>query len=671
MKDQKVGLKKYQSKSQVFRLVSSFQPTGDQPKAIDEICKRVWNKKSQLHVFLGATGTGKTFTIANVIAKTQKRALILAPNKTLCGQLFQEMRDFFPDNRVEYFVSHFDLYQPEAYNVKRGIYIESSSTINKEIQVMRMSALQSLATRKDTIVVASVASLFGQYNPNAYFNTYVEIRIGQRITKKELIYKLISIGYMRNDHTPIPGCFQVKGQTITLGFSYEVGKLVRIDFHFDQIVALRIVDDLSREVISKEKKVVIGPGQDYITDHHTIKRCVHLIREELKERLDYFYKMGQTLFAQRLEERTLLDIEDLLDRGLCKGIENYSRHLEARAEGEPPFTLLDYFEKDFLVFCDESHLMLDQIRGMYNTNISRKRNLVDYGFRLPSCIDNRPLKFQEFLDKAPFIVCVSATPGAYELNTTKEKIIEQLIRPTGLVDPQVIVKSTKGQIEDLKDELRKVIRRNERAFITVLTKRMAEVLATILMNESFKVAYLHGDLKTLERNEILIDLRKGIYDVIVGINLLREGIDTPEVSLVLILDADKQGFFRNERSLIQTIGRAARNVNGRVILYADVETIAMKQAIMETNRRREVQIKYNEVHHITPISIKKPIPQLVSGDIIHNHIEQAKVRKKILKKGKKTVILELEKQMRKAAREHDFDKAVALQAYIEEIKRGF
>jgi len=665
------NLKKLQVKSQKFKLVSSFKPKGDQPKAIEELCKRVINSKNKLHVLLGATGTGKTFTIANVIEKTQKRALILAPNKTLCGQLYQEMREFFPNNRVEYFVSHFDMYQPEAYNVKKGIYIDSSSLINKELKVMRMSTMQSLATRKDTIVVSSVASLFGQYDPNAYFETCLELKLKDKITMRQLIYKLVGIGYVRNDLSPIPGTFQVKGQSITIGPSYEIGKLINIEVILNSIDSITIVDDLNRYEIKKLNEIMIGPGQDYIMNRDVIKRCVNLVKEELKERVSYFKKIGKPLFAQRLEERTLLDMEDLEDKGICKGIENYSRHLEAREEGEPPFTLLDYFEDDYLTFCDESHLMLPQIRGMYNTNISRKTNLSEYGFRLPSSIDNRPLTFDEFYKKSQKIFCISATPGDFELEETKEPIIEQIVRPTGLIDPQIIVKSSKGQFDDLKDELNKIIKKKERAFITVLTKRMAESLSSTLLLNGYKVAYLHDELKTLERNEILTDLRRGIYDIVVGINLIREGIDTPEVSLVVIFDADKQGFLRNARSLIQTIGRAARNVNGKVIMYANKITDSMNEAIEETNRRREKQISYNKKYNIIPTTIVKPIKRKVSGETIETFIQKAKTRQKVLKRGKKIVIQELEKQMRSAARDHDFDRAIALQAYIEEIKAGF
>ena len=665
------NLKKLQVKSQKFKLVSSFKPKGDQPKAIEELCKRVINSKNKLHVLLGATGTGKTFTIANVIEKTQKRALILAPNKTLCGQLYQEMREFFPNNRVEYFVSHFDMYQPEAYNVKKGIYIDSSSLINKELKVMRMSTMQSLATRKDTIVVSSVASLFGQYDPNAYFETCLELKLKDKITMRQLIYKLVGIGYIRNDLSPIPGTFQVKGQSITIGPSYEIGKLINIEVILNSIDSITIVDDLNRYEIKKLNEIMIGPGQDYIMNRDVIKRCVNLVKEELKERVSYFKKIGKPLFAQRLEERTLLDMEDLEDKGICKGIENYSRHLEAREEGEPPFTLLDYFEDDYLTFCDESHLMLPQIRGMYNTNISRKTNLSEYGFRLPSSIDNRPLTFDEFYKKSQKIFCISATPGDFELEETKEPIIEQIVRPTGLIDPQIIVKSSKGQFDDLKDELNKIIKKKERAFITVLTKRMAESLSSTLLLNGYKVSYLHDELKTLERNEILTDLRRGIYDIVVGINLIREGIDTPEVSLVVIFDADKQGFLRNARSLIQTIGRAARNVNGKVIMYANKITDSMNEAIEETNRRREKQISYNKKYNIIPTTIVKPIKRKVSGETIETFIQKAKTRQKVLKRGKKIVIQELEKQMRSAARDHDFDRAIALQAYIEEIKAGF
>lgn len=665
------NLKKLQVKSQKFKLVSSFKPKGDQPKAIEELCKRVINSKNKLHVLLGATGTGKTFTIANVIEKTQKRALILAPNKTLCGQLYQEMREFFPNNRVEYFVSHFDMYQPEAYNVKKGIYIDSSSLINKELKVMRMSTMQSLATRKDTIVVSSVASLFGQYDPNAYFETCLELKLKDKITMRQLIYKLVGIGYVRNDLSPIPGTFQVKGQSITIGPSYEIGKLINIEVILNIIDSITIVDDLNRYEIKKLNEIMIGPGQDYIMNRDVIKRCVNLVKEELKERVSYFKKIGKPLFAQRLEERTLLDMEDLEDKGICKGIENYSRHLEAREEGEPPFTLLDYFEDDYLTFCDESHLMLPQIRGMYNTNISRKTNLSEYGFRLPSSIDNRPLTFDEFYKKSQKIFCISATPGDFELEETKEPIIEQIVRPTGLIDPQIIVKSSKGQFDDLKDELNKIIKKKERAFITVLTKRMAESLSSTLLLNGYKVSYLHDELKTLERNEILTDLRRGIYDIVVGINLIREGIDTPEVSLVVIFDADKQGFLRNARSLIQTIGRAARNVNGKVIMYANKITDSMNEAIEETNRRREKQISYNKKYNIIPTTIVKPIKRKVSGETIETFIQKAKTRQKVLKRGKKIVIQELEKQMRSAARDHDFDRAIALQAYIEEIKAGF
>ena len=596
--------------TKLFDLVSDYQPQGDQPKAIQELVDGIQKGKKQ-QVLLGATGTGKTFTISNVIAKVNKPTLVFAHNKTLAGQLYSEFKEFFPNNRVEYFVSNFDYYQPEAYIPSSDTYIDKNATTNMELDMLRMAAVNSILERRDTIIIASVACIYGASNPEQYREMFFSIRVGDIIDRKELMGKLVARQYTRNDMDLLRGTFRVRGDVIEVAPGHTDSFILRIEMFDDEIERICEVDPLTGKVLNAYTVYVVYPASGYATKQEIINRAANTIEEELADRLQVLENEGKLLEKQRLEQRARYDIEALREFGVCPGIENYSRHIDGRKPGERPYTLFDYFPDDFLLVVDESHVSLPQIRGMYNGDRARKETLVNYGFRLPSALDNRPMRFEEFEKMINQAIFVSATPGNYELEQTKGEIIEQIIRPTGLLDPVVTVRPTQGQIDDLVDEIRTRIEKNERTLITTLTVRMAEDLTSYLKGMDFKVAWLHHEVKTIERTEIIRDLRKGKYDVLIGINLLREGLDIPEVSLITILDADKEGFLRSERSLIQIIGRAARNAHGQVIMYADKITDSMQKALDETARRREIQIAYNEKHGITPKTIIKPIHEVV------------------------------------------------------------
>lgn len=653
-----------------FQLVSQYQPKGDQVEAIDELVKGIKAGKKQ-QVLLGGTGTGKTFTVSNVIAAVNKPTLVLAHNKTLAGQLYSELKEFFPHNRVEYFISNFDFYQPEAYIPGRDLYIDKNAQTNYEIEMLRSSAMNSLIEREDTIVVASVASIYGLGNPTQYQEMIFSVRVDQEIDRKELLSFLVDRQYQRNDMEQSKGTFRVRGDVIEIVPGHSESYIIRIELFGDTVERITEIDPLTHNVISAFSNYTIYPAYGYITKKEQMLHACDTIEKELEERLEFFKNETKLLEYERLEQRTRHDIEMLREVGMCPGIENYSRHIDGRSEGQRPYTLLDYFPKDFLIVVDESHVMLPQIRGMFNGDRSRKETLVEYGFRLPSALDNRPLRFEEFESLIPQAIFVSATPGDYELDKVDHQVVEQIIRPTGLLDPLVEVRPSKGQIDDIIDEIHKREEANERVLITTLTKRMAEDLSAYLKELGIKVAYLHSDTKTLERTEILRDLRLGKYDVLVGINLLREGLDLPEVSLVCIIDADKEGFLRSERSLIQTIGRAARNSNGKVIMYGDMITESMEAAINETNRRRKIQDEFNQKYGITPKTIQKEIRDLIQGkETIDNASALVKKGRKAGKKARQTLIKDLEKQMKEAARVLDFERAMELRDMIVELQDG-
>ena len=650
-----------------FKIVSKFKPTGDQPQAIEQICQGIESGK-KFQVLLGATGTGKTFTMANIIEREQRPALVLVHNKTLAGQLYSEFKELFPNNRVEYFVSNFDFYQPEAYIPKSDTYIDKNAVMNEEIEMLRTSAINSILERRDTIIVASVASIYGLTDPDEYRRLVFDIRVGEEIDRKTFYSKLIDAQYTRNNLELSPGSFRVRGDVIELVPSnMEDQHVIRIDTFGDEIEKIMEVNSLTGEIYHTFHTFPIFPAYDHASTRDRIREACESIKLELVDRLNYFKKEEKYLEAERLEMRTNQDMESMQEFGMCRGIENYSRHIDKRQPGERPFCLIDYYPKDFLLFIDESHVSLPQVRGMYNGDRARKINLVDYGFRLPSALDNRPLNFEEFEKLMPQVLCTSATPGDYELAKTDAPIAEQIIRPTGLLDPEVFVRKTMGQIDDLLFEIKDRIKKNERVMIVTLTIRMAEDLTNFLKERGIKVVYLHHETKTLERSEVIYQLRKGKYDVLVGINLLREGLDIPEVSLVAILDADKEGFLRSGRSLIQIIGRAARNANGKVIMYADTITDSMKYAIDETNRRRAKQIAYNEENGIIPTTIIKEIraPIRNSDDEVEEMINLTKhgTRSEI-----EARIKDLEKQMKQAAKEFDFERAAELRDIILEMK---
>ena len=653
--------------SHLFEIVSPYKPTGDQPTAIKQLVDGL-NDGKKLQVLLGATGTGKTFTMANIIQKVQRPTLVLVHNKTLAGQLYSEFKELFPNNRVEYFVSNFDFYQPEAYIPKSDTYIDKNAVMNDEIEMLRTSAINSVLERRDTIVVASVASIYGLTDPDEYRRLVFDIRVGEEINRQEFYHSLVDAQYKRNNLDAQPGSFRVRGDVIEIvPANMEDNTVIRIDTFGDEIEKIYEVDLLTGEIKHSYHTYPIFPAYDHASTRTRIKEACATIREELKERLEYFKSEGKLLEAERLEMRTNQDIENMEEFGMCPGIENYSRHIDKRKPGQRPFCLMDYFPDDFLMFIDESHVSLPQIRGMYNGDRSRKSTLVEYGFRLPSALDNRPLNFEEFESIIPQVICTSATPGDYELNKTDAPIVEQIIRPTGLVDPRIEIRPTMGQIDDILFEIKKRVEKNERVMLVTLTVKMAEDLTQYLKTRGVKVVYLHHETKTLERSEIIYQLRKGKYDVLVGINLLREGLDIPEVSLISILDADKEGFLRSTRSLIQVIGRAARNANGQVIMYADTITDSMKNAIDETNRRREIQQAYNDENGIVPRTIIKEIrpPIHNSDDEVSDMIELTKhgSRKQI-----EARIKDLEKQMKQAAKEFDFERAIELRDIIMEMK---
>lgn len=649
----------------MFDLVSKFKPSGDQPEAIKELSKGIKDGK-KYQVLLGATGTGKTFTIANVIKEVNKPTLVLAHNKTLAGQLYSELKEIFPNNQVCYFVSYYDYYQPEAYVPSSDTYIEKDSSINDEIDELRHYATSSLINAKDVIVVASVSCIYGIGDKEEYEKHMLTLKVGEEINRNEVLSKLVDMMYERNNIDLARGMFRAKGDVIEVIPVYEKSHGIRIELFGDEIERITEFDVLTGAVVGEKKFISIMPASHFVTSEEKLKKAIVNIRKELDERLVYFRENGKLLEAERLEQRCKYDLEMLAETGFCSGVENYSRHLALKPEGATPTCLLDFFPDDFLMVIDESHVTLPQVKAMYNGDRARKQMLVDYGFRLPSALDNRPLKYEEFEEKINQVIYVSATPGDEELQKVNNKVVEQIIRPTGLLDPLIEVRKQENQVDDLIEEIEKQIEKGDRTLVTTLTIRMAEELTSYLKNLNIKVAYLHSEVKTLERLKIIHDLREGKYDVLVGINLLREGLDIPEVSLVAILDADKQGFLRSHRSLIQTIGRCARNAEGRVIMYANLISDAMGTAIDETKRRREIQIKYNKEHNIIPKTIKKKIMDVVT---VNDEVSE-KTRKRTIKDVKETqkIIKGLEEEMQKAAKELDFERAMELRDIIFEMK---
>lgn len=648
----------------MFELVSKYQPSGDQPEAIKELVEGINHGKKE-QVLLGATGTGKTFTIANVIAKTNKPTLVLAHNKTLAGQLYSELKDLFPNNHVEFFISYYDYYQPEAYVPSSDTYIEKDSSINDEIDELRHGATSSLINNRDVIVVASVSCIYGIGDKDDYVKSMLILSVGQKITRSEILNHLIDMTYERNDLDFHRGTFRVRGDVIDIIPSSEKAHGIRIELFGDEVDRISIFDPLTGVIEKNIKNISIFPATHFVTSKEKLDEAIRRIQSELDERLKYFKENNKLIEEQRLRERVNYDIEMLRETGFCNGVENYSRHLALRGEGETPSTLMDFFPDDFLLVVDESHVTLPQVRGMYNGDRMRKQTLVDYGFRLPSALDNRPLKYDEFESKINQVIYVSATPGDLELEHTHNQYVEQIIRPTGLLDPTIEVKPTEGQIDDIINEINIRKEKNERVLITTLTIRMAEELTNYLKEVGIKVAYLHSEIKSLERLKIIHDLRAGKYDCIVGINLLREGIDIPEVSLICIMDANKQGFLRSTRSLIQTVGRAARNASGHVIMYADTISEAMEETIKETSRRRAIQEEYNKVHHITPRTIIKEIKEVVSNEI---NDDNKTTKTKMTKKEKELMLNNIETQMKEAAKNLDFERAMELRDILFELK---
>ena len=647
----------------MFKLVSKYKPSGDQPQAIDKLVEGI-NSGKKHQVLLGATGTGKTFTMANVIERTNKPTLVLAHNKTLAGQLYAEFKELFPENKVEYFVSYYDYYQPEAYVPSKDLYIEKDSSINDEIDELRHAATAAIIERRDTIIVSSVSCIYNIGEKDEYINKMLNLSVGDTIDRDAMLEKLVSMQYERNDIDFKRGTFRVKGDTVDLVPIGEKKSGIRVDFFGDEIDKIYLFDPLTGHIKNSVKTISIFPASLFVTSDEKLKEATSRIEKELNERLEVLKSEGKLLEEQRLRERTMYDLEMLRETGFCHGIENYSRHLSLREAGETPTTLIDFFPEDFLLIVDESHVTLPQVRGMYNGDHMRKQTLVDYGFRLPSAMDNRPLKFDEFEKKLNQVIYVSATPGDYELSLVNNKVVEQIIRPTGLLDPIIEVRPTKNQIDNILEEINKRIEKNERVLITTLTIRMSEELTSYLKELGYKVTYLHNEIKTLERLNIIRNLRLGKIDVLVGINLLREGLDIPEVSLICIMDADKQGFLRSDRSLIQTIGRAARNENGTVIMYADYISEAMKIAIDETNRRRSIQEKYNTEHNIIPKTIVKDIRE----EITINTKEEKVVKDKYTKKEMNEMISTVEKEMKEAAAALDFERATVLRDLLFELK---
>ena len=656
-----------------FKLKAPYQPMGDQPEAIDQLVSGIRNNLRH-QVLLGATGTGKTFTIANVIQQVQMPALVLAHNKTLAAQLYAEFREFFPENAVEYFVSYYDYYQPEAYVPQQDLYIEKETEINEEIERLRLAATTSIVSRKDVIVVASVSAIYGLGSPQEYVHVVIPLRIGSIYRRNALLRQLIEGHYVRNDMELRPGVFRVRGDTLEIFPAYEKSIAYRIAFFGDEVERILSLNPITGEILSEMESIEVYPAKHYITDEERLEKALHDIEIELEQRLNELKESNKLLEAQRLEQRTRYDLEMLREVGYCSGIENYSRHLDQREPGSPPWTLMDFLPTEYLLVIDESHMSIPQIRGMYHGDLSRKTTLVEYGFRLPSALDNRPLTFDEFENKMGFTIYTSATPGPYEMKR-RDVLVEQIIRPTGLVDPSVEVRKVEGQIDDLINEIRQRTSMGERVLVTTLTKRMAEDLADYLKEIDIKVHYLHSEVETLERVGILRDLRLGVYDVIVGINLLREGLDLPEVSLVAILDADKQGFLRSEVALIQTIGRAARNVHGKVIMYADQITEAMQAAINETNRRRAKQENYNYEHHIEPLSIVKEIYD-ISERLTDKAIAEGQGKyqvdggiTRLAKDEIQRLLVDIEAKMKQAAIDLEFERAAVLRDQVFELRK--
>ncbi len=652
-----------------FKLITSFTPKGDQPRAIRELSRGI-EKGLKHQVLLGVTGSGKTFTIANVIANANKPTLVIAHNKTLAAQLYGEFKELFPENAVEFFVSYYDYYQPEAYIPTTDTYIEKDALINDDIDRMRHSATRAVLERKDTIVVASVSCIYGIGSPQDYIDMHLVIEEGMHTQRDEILRRLIEMQYVRSDEDFKRGTFRVRGDIVEVYPSFSLDKGIRIEFFGDDIDALSEFDPLTGEKIRMLEKIAIFPNTHWITPRERLIPALKNIEKEMEERIEYFLKEGKTLEATRIEQRTRFDLEMLREFGYCHGIENYSRHLSGRAPGEPPYTLIDYFPDDFLIVIDESHATIPQIGGMYEGDRSRKQTLVDYGFRLPSALDNRPLTFREFEHRVNQAIYVSATPGPYELEKSNGRIVEQIIRPTGLIDPEMIVRPVSGQVDDLFNEIKKRSQKGERVLVTTLTKKMAEDLTDYYNDLGVRARYLHSDIDTLERVEILRDLRLGNFDVLIGVNLLREGLDLPEVSLVAILDADKEGFLRSERSLIQTAGRAARNINGKVILYADNITGSMKRALDETKRRRDIQKKYNKKMGITPQTVKSNIKNILSSIYEADYWTIPVVAEEKVEYAYDEKMLEkLEAEMKEAAKMLDFERAAKIRDKIKEIKK--
>ena len=650
----------------MFKLVSDYKPTGDQPKAIEYLSNGIKEGK-KFQTLLGVTGSGKTFTMANIIQKVQKPTLVLAHNKTLAGQLYSEFKEFFPSNNVEYFVSYYDYYQPEAYIAYSDTYIEKDASINDEIDKLRHSATAALFETRDVIIVASVSCIYGLGDPIDYEHMIVSLRPGMQKERNEIMKKLVTMQYSRNELDFKRGTFRAKGDILEIYPSDESESAIRVEFWGDEIEKISEINPLTGKVIAVRNHVMIFPNSHYVTTSDKMEKAIVTIEEELQERVKYFKDNGKLIEAQRIEERTNFDIEMMKETGFCQGIENYSRHISGRAPGSAPFTLFDYFPKDFLLLIDESHATIPQVRAMYNGDRARKESLVKYGFRLPSAFDNRPLKFNEFEERINQVVFVSATPAEYEKEHSKENVVEQIIRPTGLLDPKIEVKPDENQIDDLIEQNRERVEKNERVLVTTLTKKMAEDLTAYLAGIDIRVRYMHSDIKALERMEIIRSLRLGEFDVLVGINLLREGLDIPEVSLVAILDADKEGFLRSERSLIQTIGRAARNTEGKVIMYADELTESMEKAISETNRRRRIQEEYNKEHGITPKTIQKSVRDSIKASII----EEAGAKYNIGKdESIEELINKLTDEMLKYAANMEFEKAAELRDQIKELENG-
>ena len=648
----------------MFKLVSNYKPTGDQPQAIEYLSNGIKEGK-KFQTLLGVTGSGKTFTMANIIQKVQKPTLVLAHNKTLAGQLYSEFKEFFPENNVEYFVSYYDYYQPEAYIPQSDTYIEKDASINDEIDKLRHSATAALFETRDVIIVASVSCIYGLGDPIDYENMAVSLRPNMKVERNEMLKKLVNMQYTRNELDFKRGTFRAKGDIVEIYPSNESESAIRVEFWGDEIEKLVEINPLTGKVTANRTHVIIFPNSHYVTTSDKMQRALDSIEKEKEERVKYFKENNKLIEAQRIEERTNFDIEMMKETGFCQGIENYSRHISGRAPGSPPFTLFDYFPKDFLLLIDESHATIPQVRAMYNGDRARKESLVKYGFRLPSAFDNRPLTFKEFEQRINQVVFVSATPAEYEKEHSKENVVEQIIRPTGLLDPQIEVKPVTNQIDDLIEQIKERTAKNERVLVTTLTKKMAEDLTSYLAGIDIKVRYMHSDIKALERMEIIRDLRLGEFDVLVGINLLREGLDIPEVSLVAILDADKEGFLRSERSLIQTIGRAARNTDGKVIMYADELTESMEKAISETNRRRKIQMEYNKEHNITPQTIKKSIRDTIKASYVEDIQEEYKLDKNA---DMQDIINKLTDEMLKYAADMEFEKAAEVRDKIKELE---